>query len=132
MDHLVPVLVAQLADVHAERDQDVEGVARRHCAFRQRMAEADRFFLGIALSEQFRLEQVEIAELLLGRQFRVIGDIVGGADEVIEGKNQRAVARMDDPRRHRKVLVAVRLAGSQFGCGGHRGRQLTGFWASPI
>ena len=50
----------------------------------------------------------------------MIGDIVGGADEIIEGKDQRPVARMDDPRRHRKVLVAVRLAGSQFGCGGHR------------
>src|SRR5207244_8057621 len=61
-----------------------------------------------------------IAKLLVRGKARMVGNVVGGADEIVVGKNQRPVARMDDPRRHRKVLVAVSLAGSQFGCGGHR------------
>src|SRR5262245_29757040 len=40
----------------------------------------------------------------------MIGDVVGGADEIVEGKDQRAVPRMDDPRGDRKILVTVRLA----------------------
>jgi hypothetical protein len=40
----------------------------------------------------------------------VIGDVIGGADEIVEGKNERAVPWMEDPRGNRKILVAVRLA----------------------
>jgi hypothetical protein len=43
----------------------------------------------------------------------MIGDVVGGADEIIEGENQRPVTRMDDPRRNRKILVAMGLPRSQ-------------------
>jgi hypothetical protein len=50
----------------------------------------------------------------------MIGDVVGGPDEIVEGENQRPVTRMDDPRRDRKILVAVGLAGSQFARGGHQ------------
>jgi hypothetical protein len=50
----------------------------------------------------------------------MIGDIVGGPDEIVEAENQRAVTRMDDPRRDRKILVAVGLAGSQVARTGHQ------------
>ena len=84
MDDLVPVLVAQLGHVHPERDEHVERVARRHAAFGQRVPQADGLGLGIAPAEQFRLEQVEISELLVRRQRRVVGDVVGGADEIVD------------------------------------------------
>jgi hypothetical protein len=49
----------------------------------------------------------------------MIGDIVGRSDEVIKCEDQRAMPRMDDPRRDRKILVAVALAGSPFARVGH-------------
>ena len=120
MDHLVPVLVAELADVHPERDQDVERMARRHRTLCQRAPQIHCLGLAVALAEQFRFEQIEISELVGCGQRRVVGDVVGGSDEIVERKDQRPVARMDDPRRHRKVLVAVCLAGSQFARGRHQ------------
>jgi hypothetical protein len=39
------------------------------------------------------------------------------------------MARMNDPRRDRKIFVAVGLAGSQFARGGHR-KLAAFFWAS--
>ncbi len=120
VNHVVPVLVTQLGDVHPERDQHVERVAWRHGALGQRVAQADSLFLGIALAQQFRLEQIEITELLVGRERRMVGDIVGSPDEVVERQNQRAVPRMNDPRRDRKILVAVGLSRSQVARAGHQ------------
>ena len=84
MDDVVPVLVAQLGDVHPERDQHVERMARRHRALGKSAAQADRLRLGVALAQQFRLEEVEIAQLLVRAKRRVIGDVVGRPDEIIE------------------------------------------------
>jgi hypothetical protein len=120
MNDVVPVLVAQLGDVHPERDQHVERVARRHRALGQSAAQADRLRLGVALAQQFRLEQVEIAQLLVRAERRVIGDVVGRPDEIIEAQDQRPVTRMNDPRRDRKILVAVGLSGSQVARAGHQ------------
>ena len=50
----------------------------------------------------------------------MIGDVVGGPDEIVERENQRPVTRMNDPGRDGKILVAVGLAGSQFARGGHQ------------
>jgi hypothetical protein len=44
----------------------------------------------------------------------VVGDVVGAAHELIEGEDQRAVARLDEPRRYRKIFVAVGLVGPKF------------------
>ena len=120
MDHLVPVLVAKLRHVHPERDQDVERMARRHRTLRQRAPQIDGLGLAVAAAQQFGFEQIEIAELVAVAERRMIGDVVGGSDEIVERQNQRPVARMDDPRRDRKVLVAVCLAGSQFARAGHQ------------
>ena len=120
VDHLVPVLVAQLGDVHPERGEQIERMARRHPARGQRLAQRHRLGLGFAAAEQFGLEQIEIFELGRRIEHRMVGDVVGGADEIVERQNQLAMPRVDDPRRHRKVLVPVGLAGSQFARRRHR------------
>ena len=58
----------------------------------------------------------------------MIGDIVGGSDEIVERKDQRPVPRVNDPRRDRKILVAVSLAGPQFARTGHQ-ELATFIWA---
>src|SRR5204862_6766545 len=83
-------------------------------------AQADRFLLCVAVAAQFRFKQGEQPELLVRRQRRMIGDVVGGPDEIVERENQRPVTRMNDPRRDRKILVAVGLSGSQFARAGHQ------------
>src|SRR5258708_68076 len=91
------------------------GTVSRECIARQ----IDRVRLAVALTQQFGLEQVEIAELVFFVQRRVVGDIVGSPDKIVERQDQRPMARMNDPRRNRKILVAVSLAGSQFACARH-------------
>ena len=54
----------------------------------------------------------------------MVGDIVGGTHEIVEGKNQRAMTRMNDPRRDRKILIAVGLTRPQFASSNHLVRQL--------
>ena len=120
MNDVVPVLVAQLGDVHPERDQHVERMARRHRALGQCMPQIDGFLLRVALAQQFRLEQVEIAKLFVRAELRVIGDVVCRPDEIVETENQRPMTRMNDPRRDREILVAVGLSGSQIARGGHQ------------
>ena len=61
----------------------------------------------------------------------MIGDVVGGSDEIVKRQNQRPVTRMNDPRRNRKVLVAVSFAGSQFARGGHQ-ELATFVWARRV
>ena len=95
-------------------------MARRHRTLRQRAPQIDRLGLAVALAQQFGFEQIEKPELFALTERGMIGDIVGGPDEIVERENQRPVTRMDDPRRDRKVLVAVSLAGSQFARAGHQ------------
>ena len=131
VDDFVPVLVAQLGHVHPERDQHVERMARRHRPFGERMAESDGLFLAVALAEQLGLEQVEIAQLLVRRQRRMIGDVVGGADEIVEGKDQRRwrgwmIHDATGKFSSRWVLPdrnSLRWSS---------GTELTSFWACPI
>jgi hypothetical protein len=72
-----------------------------------------------AAAEQARLERLEVRELVVGRKSRMVGDVVGGAHEVVEGENRSAVLRPDQERGHRKVLVAVPLARPQLCCARH-------------
>ena len=62
----------------------------------------------VVLAEQRALQPVEQRELLVRRKRRVVGDVVGGAHEIVEGQNDAAMARMDQPRRDGKILVAMR------------------------
>ena len=50
----------------------------------------------------------------------MIGDVVGDADEFVERQDGRAMARMNEPRGDRKILVVMALAGTQIGSRRHR------------
>ena len=131
MDHFVPVFITKLGDIHPERGQNIERVARRHRTLRQRAAQIDGLGLAVAPAQQFGFEQIEIVELLALTERCMIGDIVGGSDEIVERQDQRPVTRMNDPGRDRKILVAVCLAGSQFARGGHQ-ELATLVWAREV
>ena len=75
---------------------------------------AHRFAIVVAAAEQVRFEPIELRELLVRLQRRVIGDVVGDAHEFVERQDDAAMARVDQPRRDRKILVAMALARTQF------------------
>jgi hypothetical protein len=77
------------------------------------LAQHDAFRFAVAAACQARFEAVEPREFLAFIQPGVIGNIVGDADEFIEGENQRAVTPPDDPLRHWEILVAVAFAGTK-------------------
>ena len=64
VNEIVPVLVAQLGHVHAERDEQVLRVARRQAALGERVAQPHGFRIVVALPEQIRFQPVELLELL--------------------------------------------------------------------
>ena len=74
----------------------------------------------IAAAKQCRLEPVEQRKLVLRRQHGVVRDIVRGADKFVECEDRRAVARMNQPRRHGKVFVPMALARARFDRSNHR------------
>ena len=113
VDEIVPILVTQLGHVHPECGEQVLRVARRQSALGKRMAQAHGFGIVVALPQQIRLQPVELHELVFRLQARMIRDIVGNADELVECEDDAAMARVDQPRRHREVLVAVSLARTQ-------------------
>jgi hypothetical protein len=43
----------------------------------------------------------------------MIGDVVGGADEIVEGQDRLAVARRNEKGGDREILIPVALAGPQ-------------------
>jgi hypothetical protein len=88
-------------------------------AWRGGIPEDDGLVLLVVPAEKPRFQLVEHRQLGRGIEQRVVGNVVGGPDEIIERKNQRPVARMDNPRRDRKILVTIGLAGSQFARRGH-------------
>ncbi len=62
-------------------------------------------------------EAIEQLDLALGRQGGVIGHVVAGADEVVEGQDRAPVAGMDQVRGDGEILVPVALAGARRGGG---------------
>ena len=109
-DQIIPVAIAQLGDVEPERGQQILGVARRQPALRELFAQRHGLGIAIAGAVEIGLELIEQGEFLVGLELGVVGDVVRRAHEVIEGEDRRAVARMDEPGRHRKILIPVRLA----------------------
>ncbi len=115
VDQVVPIAVAELGDVEPERGEQILGVARRQLALVELRPQRDADRIVVAAAEQGRLQPVEQRELLRRRQRGMVGDVVGGAHEIVEREDRRAVARMDEPRGHRKILVPMALARSRFG-----------------
>ncbi len=113
-DQIVPVLIAQLGDVELERGDEILRVLGREIALGKRRAQPRRDRIFGTAAEEARFEAIEQRELFRRRQRRVVGDVVGGADEIIERQNHRAMARMNQERRHREILVPMPLAGAQF------------------
>ena len=120
-DQIVPVAVAQLGHVHAERGQQVLGMARRKTALGKLVAQRNSRRFVVVAAKQRRFEAIEKFEFLGRLQSRMIGDVVGGAHEIVERQDRSAMARTDDARGDRKVLIPVPLARSQLGSSRHPG-----------
>ena len=111
MHEVVPVAVAQLGRVELEGGEEVLGVTRRQAALGERCAQAHGDLVVVVAADQARFEPIEHRQLVGRGERRMIGDIVGGADEIIERQDHLAVARMNQKRGDRKILVPVSLAG---------------------
>ena len=96
-DQVVPVFVAQLGHVEPERSQQILRVARRQPALGQCGPQAHRLGIIVAIAEQVRFQPVELRELLIDRERRVVRDVVGDTHEFVEGENDAAMARVDQP-----------------------------------
>ena len=131
MHQLVPVAVAQLVDVEPERRDQVLRVTRRETALGQHGAQRHALRIGRARPQQTRLQAIEQFELALGREVRMVGDIVGHADELVERQDRSAEARGNELRGDGKVLVPMPLARSQFACPRHRCRAASA-WTRPF
>ncbi len=116
---LGPVGVAALPGIEPERLQKVEGVTRRQAARRQNPPQRLRLGIGGAAPGQGRLQAVQEDELVVCRQSGVIGDVVGGADEAVEGEDRLAMARAHEARGDGEILVAMRFAGAGLSCRDH-------------
>ena len=115
-----PVAVAPLDHVHAEGGDEVARMLRIEPARAQLGAQRHAFRLGVALAEQRGLQAVEQFQLLGLRQRSVIGDVVGHAHEIVERQDRLAIARRDQSRGHREILVPVSLAAAHVGGERHR------------
>ena len=76
----------------------------------KRMSTAE-FLAWAEAQDRGRFELIEHIELLALAERGVVGDIVGDPHELIEREDGAAMARVDQPRRDREVLVPVPLAG---------------------
>ena len=129
-DQIIPVAIAQLGDVEPKRSQQILGMTRRQSALRELLTQRHAFRIAIACAVEIGLELIEQGEFLVRFELGVICNVIGGAHEVIEGENRRAVARMDEPRRDWKILIPVRLARPQLASIAHD--RTAGAWARPF
>ena len=74
-----------------------EKAAERHRSLGERQPERNGFRLAVAFAEQLRFQDIEMGELILRCERRMIGDVVGGAHEIVECHDHRPVTRVDDP-----------------------------------
>jgi len=72
-------------------------MAWRQASLGQRLAQHEGLPLSVATAGEIGLEPVELVQLVLRRERGMVGDVVGNADEFIEGQDQGAVTRFDDP-----------------------------------
>ena len=83
---------------------------RRQIALGQRRAQPHRGGIFVVGAGEAGIEAIEQASFSGRRQRGMIGDVVGGAHEIVERQDRRAVARMNKPRRNREILIPVSLA----------------------
>src|SRR6266581_1521120 len=82
-------------------------MARGKLALAQGTLQHDGFWNVIMPAEETALQPIQQIELLLRRERGMVGDVVGDPHELVEGQNDAAMTRVDEPRRDREVLVAM-------------------------
>src|SRR5215471_9927663 len=113
LDELLPIGVTQFGRVHAEGAKQVLRVSGRHPAFAQHRPQRDAFWLGVIGAEKTLFEPIEMHDLVLSAQLRMVGDIVGNAYELIERKNGPTMLWVNQPGRDGKIFVPRSLSGSK-------------------
>ena len=83
---------------------------RRQTALGERRAQPHRNRVLVVCAVKSGLEAVEQAKFLGRRQRRMVGDVVGGAHEIVERQDRRAMARVNEERGDREILVPVAFA----------------------
>ncbi len=114
---VVPVVVAQFHCVLLEGVNKVDAVANRHAGIFAALSDGIGFLqVGIAhhVAGQGLFKAVEPAQLVLRRQFAVIGDIVRRPGQVIENRNMRPKFPGQQKRPDGKILIPRSLAGGYF------------------
>ena len=111
-DQIVPIAIAQFGDVELERGEQVLRVLRRQIARGKLAAQAHRDRVAVVLAGEAGIEAIEQRQFFGRRQRRVVGDVVGGTDEIVERQDRPAMARSNEPGRHREILIPVALARS--------------------
>ena len=71
---------------------------------------ACHFRILFRFSYQCGVERVQQIKLLLRGERGMIGDVVSGANEIIEGEDRRAMARRNQKGGDRKIFVAMGLS----------------------
>ena len=71
-----------------------------------------------------RFEAIEQTKFFGRRERCVIGNVVGGAHEIVERQDRRAIARMNEKGRNREILIPVALARPQCARFVHRNSEI--------
>src|SRR5215213_8425617 len=96
INELVPVLIAQLARVHAEGMEQILRMARRKSAFVERLLQSPCFLACARVADETVFKPIEQLELFLSAQRSMIGDVICRPDKVIECQDDVTVARMNE------------------------------------
>src|SRR5690242_16046057 len=104
---VVPIAVTQLGDVEAKRRQEILRVLGRQPARVQSPPQPHRDLIGVVGADDASTESIEQSELLLRAQHGMIGDVVGGAYEIVEREDRLAMARMNEKGCYREILIPV-------------------------
>ena len=111
MHEIRPVAGARLAGIEPESVEELLSVDRRKVPLGKDPPQGLGLGVGRARAEERRLQPVEKAQLLVGREGGMVGDVVGRSHKAVEGEDRPAVAGMDQARGDREILVPVALAG---------------------
>ena len=111
-DQIVPIAIAQFCDVEPERGEQILRVLRRKVMRGELGAKPHRDRVAVVLAGKPGIEAIEQLEFFGRRQRRVVGDVVGRAHEIVERQDRPAMARSNEPGRHREILIPVALARS--------------------
>ena len=130
---LRPICVAVLSGVQPEGLEQIQRMLRAQAGLGKRKAQRLGVRIGWSAPGERIVEIVEKLKLRLWRQGRVIGDIVRGAHEAIEGEDRTSPLLAEQPRGDRKILVTVALAGKGLAHRRHaRPVSRIGAWIRPF